>query len=275
MGRPRDTEVAYRRAVEIHESLGASGPAAARYRLKAADELSNLASVYQTTDRPADAERAYRRALEITESLPEGITRRAEFREKVAGLHQKLGWFLARNGQAAGAAEAYGRAVEAAEAAMSGLPGNERLKGVLAGHLNTLAWLLVTEPGALDPKRAVALAERAVTLAPGSGTYLNTLGVARYRNGDWSGAIKSTQESMAGRSGGDANDWFVLAMAHWRRGEKQPARERYQRAVKWMDKHDPHGKDLGRFRAEAAALLGLDDATMPNGTEAFAAEKEN
>jgi serine/threonine protein kinase/Tfp pilus assembly protein PilF len=273
LGRPRDTEVAYRRALEIHESLGASGPAAARYRLMAADELSNLAAVHQTTGRPADAERAYRRALEITESLPEGITRRAEFREKFAGLHQKLGWFLSRNGRVSEAVEAYGRAVEAAEAALAGLPGNDRLKGVLAEHLNRLAWTLATEPAALDPARSVTLTERAVALAPDKGAYQNTLGVARYRAGDWSGAIEASQKSMALRSGGDASDWLVLAMAHWRRGEKQPAREWHDKAIKWLDKNTPNDRDLRRIRDEAAALLGGGGATMPNGRQAFAPER--
>lgn len=59
------------------------------------------------------------------------------------------------------------------------------------------------------------------------------------------------------RNGGDSNDWFVLAMAHWRLGDKDEARRRFDQAVRWMDKNQPTGRDLGRFRAEAARLLGV------------------
>ena len=59
------------------------------------------------------------------------------------------------------------------------------------------------------------------------------------------------------RNGGDSFDWFFLAMAHWRLGEKDKAREWYDRAVRWMDKNPSKNEELRRFRAEAAELLGL------------------
>jgi tetratricopeptide (TPR) repeat protein len=56
---------------------------------------------------------------------------------------------------------------------------------------NALAWFLATcpEPSLRDPRQAVLLAERAVRQAPRDGGYRNTLAVARYRAGDWRGAI--------------------------------------------------------------------------------------
>ena len=59
------------------------------------------------------------------------------------------------------------------------------------------------------------------------------------------------------RKGGDSFDWFFLAMAHWQLGEKDKAREWYDRAVQWMDKNQPKNEELRRFRAEAAELLEL------------------
>ena len=35
-------------------------------------------------------------------------------------------------------------------------------------------------------------------------------------------------------------DWFFLAMARWQLGEKDKAREWYDRAVQWMDKNQPN-----------------------------------
>jgi serine/threonine protein kinase/Flp pilus assembly protein TadD len=143
-----------------------------------------------------------------------------------------------------------------------------------AGNHNNLAWLLATWPGLKlrDPGLAVAHAKKAVELAPGSsapwntlgvaeyrsgaGAAWNTLGVAQYRNGDWKAAVEALMKSVQLRKGGDSFDFFFLAMAHWQLGEKDKARAWYDRAVAWMDKNRPEDRELKRFRAEAAALLG-------------------
>ena len=57
------------------------------------------------------------------------------------------------------------------------------------------------------------------------------------------------------RKGGDGTDWFFLAMAHWHLGDKDQAREWYDRAVQWMEKNKRQDEDLRQFRAEAAELL--------------------
>ena len=41
-------------------------------------------------------------------------------------------------------------------------------------------------------------------------------------------------------------------------GDKEQARLWYDRAVQWMEKNQPQDKELPRFRAEAAALLGIE-----------------
>jgi hypothetical protein len=46
-------------------------------------------------------------------------------------------------------------------------------------------------------------------------------------------------------------------MARWQLGEKEKAREWYDRAVKWMDKNAPADKGFVRWRTEAAELLGI------------------
>jgi tetratricopeptide (TPR) repeat protein len=126
-----------------------------------------------------------------------------------------------------------------------------------AGNHNNLAWFLATWPdlGWRDRGLAVAHAKKAVELDPGSGMFWNTLGVAQYRSGAWKAAIEALMKSVQLRKGGDSFDFFFLAMAHWQLNEK--AREWYDRAVAWMDKNNPQNEELKRFRAEAAALLGL------------------
>ena len=126
--------------------------------------------------------------------------------------------------------------------------------------MNHLAWWLATDPkvGNRDPGRALRLAARAVELAPKS-SHWNTLGVAHFRASDWKAAIHALKRSMDLRKGGDGTDWFFLAMAHWQLGDKPQARSWYEKAIPWMEKNQPKNEELIRFRAEAAALLGVNE----------------
>jgi serine/threonine protein kinase/Tfp pilus assembly protein PilF len=129
------------------------------------------------------------------------------------------------------------------------------------GLLNIAAWNLATSRYSRihDPARAVEIARLAVEKAPQKGIFWNTLGVAYYRAGAWNAAVEALGMSMKLRKGGDGEDWFFLAMAHWQFGERDQARDWYDRAVEWMAKNRPRDGKLKRFRAEAAALLGLAD----------------
>ena len=105
---------------------------------------------------------------------------------------------------------------------------------------NNRAWELANGPGPRrDLERALALAQRAVELAPGEAIYLNTLGVVLYRTGRYAEAIATLERSLAaGRGQSDAFDLFFLAMAHHRLGHQDQARDRYNRAVRWMQQPD-------------------------------------
>jgi superkiller protein 3 len=139
------------------------------------------------------------------------------------------------------------------------------LKPDNANDCNALAWLLVASPTLeyRDPNRAIELAARATELAPRDGNIWNTLGIARYRAGQWQSAIDGLNKAMELRSGGDASDWFFLAMSHWQLGHKEEARMWFDKAVEWTDKNQPKNEELIRFRAEAAELLGITETQDP------------
>jgi serine/threonine protein kinase/WD40 repeat protein len=135
-----------------------------------------------------------------------------------------------------------------------------------AAAQNGLAWFRATCPDARyrDPAQAVALAEKAIALAPADGNIWNTLGVAQYRAGNWPAAIQALDQSMKLRQGGDGRDWFFLAMGHWKQGDQALARKWYARGVRAMAGQTRQDEELRRFRAEAADMLG---AFLPPGSD--------
>jgi tetratricopeptide (TPR) repeat protein len=126
---------------------------------------------------------------------------------------------------------------------------------------NNLAWFLVTCRNAQFryPARAVELARKAVERQPVAYAW-NTLGVALYRADDWKAAIDALEKAEALEPDVSLGiNGFFLAMARWQLGQKEEARTWYDKAVAWMEKIRPKDEGLLRFRAEAAALLGLSD----------------
>jgi hypothetical protein len=111
-----------------------------------------------------------------------------------------------------------------------------------------------------DPPRALELAKKAVELSPKTADYWVTCGGARYRTGDWKGAIADLEKAIGLRTPDhpfNADAGLFLAMAHWQLGEKDQAREWFAKSVQWMWKGTKEDTELKRFRAEAAELLGV------------------
>jgi uncharacterized protein HemY len=129
------------------------------------------------------------------------------------------------------------------------------------------AWFLATCPDLqfCKPDEAVVLAEKASALSPKDPLVSRTLGVALLRAGKYDAATKALEQGMKGCEGGGAVDWFYLAMAQHGLGEKTKARQRFDLAVAWAQKHRPRDPDLTRLRAEAAQVLGLGEKMPPAG----------
>ena len=136
---------------------------------------------------------------------------------------------------------------------------------------NDLAWVCTISPGAVkDYGPVVQLAEKAVAKPPKSWAYLNTLGVVLYRAGRFQAAVERFEEGLKIHGkGGDASDWFYLAMAHQRLGHAEEARRWLDKATQWLDQataKEPTGKsarpltwtqrvEFQRWRQEAEALV--------------------
>ncbi len=133
--------------------------------------------------------------------------------------------------------------------------------------LNNQAWSLAAsaDPQTRDPHAAVELAQEAVKLAPNTADFWNTLGVARYRAGDFEGAIAALQKYRELRtSDAEYGNPFFLAMAHWQLGHKEEAREWFDKGAQWMERQSAPSATLQGFRREAAELLGVIEPQSPS-----------
>jgi hypothetical protein len=114
------------------------------------------------------------------------------------------------------------------------------------------------DPAARSPSEAVRLAEQAVAAEPRNAGYLITLGIARYRAGDFAGAIEALDRGVD-RQEHRGHAAFFLAMAHARLGRHPEAQDWYQKADEWTRAKQPKDAELRRFRGEAAAVLDVAD----------------
>src|SRR5262249_6170045 len=114
---------------------------------------------------------------------------------------------------------------------------------------------LCTLPSVGDPERAIALAKQTLQQSLKDSASWTTLGTALYRAGTGKAALTSLEKAVDLRSSGEALDWFFLAMAHGRLGDKDKATQYYERAIHWMEEHPADSKDLRRIRVEAVTLL--------------------
>jgi WD40 repeat protein len=111
------------------------------------------------------------------------------------------------------------------------------------------------------PGLAVELAEQAVRQAPGKAGYWNTLGIARYRAGQWAAAVQALEQAEKLAPGKHLGfNAFFLALCRHQLGDPVKARDEYDRGVRWYEENRDkrpaiQQQELKAFRAEAEALL--------------------
>jgi tetratricopeptide (TPR) repeat protein len=239
-GQAAEAERSFQEAIQLLEPLVKETPTYPFHRMDLAEALSRLAVFFKDTNRLHESEAARRQAIGHYETLK---TRFPQKRRLLVANYLELASLLWASGRQCEAVEPYRQAFEVD-------PEDPAVN-------NELAWFLATspEPRFRDADRAVRLAKKAVDSRQKSGNYWNTLGVACYRNGDDKAAITALEKAISLRPEADSFDYFFLAMAYWRLGDRDKAQTCFGRAVQWMDKHKPHDDELRRFRAEAEAML--------------------
>lgn len=128
-----------------------------------------------------------------------------------------------------------------------------------ANAQNDYAWELCNgaEPRLRRPGQALDHARRACELDGGNASFRNTLGVACFRAGEYEQCVVELTAACSLPGGGGALDQFFLAMACHELGDAAAAREHYALALADMSLGD---REMERVRAEAGALLGLEES---------------
>ena len=143
---------------------------------------------------------------------------------------------------------------------------HETLNGVRDGiSCNRAAWRVGRSPG-LSKKAyelACEVAQRAVSEKPEHAPWLNTLGVAQYRAGEYANALKTLEKADA-RSGGQfMEDSAFLAMTYHKLGRHAEAAAALDRMRTIMRK-SPYAQKTDRWPIadEAQALIERAEATL-------------
>jgi hypothetical protein len=239
-------------AIALYEKLVRAAPRCEELRAQLAITYDDLLLYLRKNGRVASTLDPLRRIVALRQGLAADFPAQTMHRVSLSYFQAELAELL-EAARPSGAAEAdlmRKRLKETLELILQDQPDNPRA-------CNNLAWMLTSRADASSQsaKRAVELAERAVAGTMTAGTYWNTLGMARYRAGQWKGAAEAIERSMRLSSGGNAHDWLLLAMVHWQLGDHVRAEGLYKRSLEWINKNAAKNHELLRLRAEAAHLL--------------------
>ncbi len=155
------------------------------------------------------------------------------------------------------------------EAALERHRDHPAIREMLAWCSNNMAWNLANGPKSTrDPERALHPFRRAVELNKHKSYYLSALGVVEYRAGHYTKAVATMGRSLAaGHGRDDATDLFFMAMAHYQLGDREKARDCYDRAVRWLAGQKSlsaeEAMDVAAFRTEAEAVLAVPTGELP------------
>jgi tetratricopeptide (TPR) repeat protein len=126
---------------------------------------------------------------------------------------------------------------------------------------NNDAWMVVRSPRQTPEAYAAALkhAEAAVQAAPDNGYFINTLGVAQYRMGQYAEALETLTKSdklNATKNGSIPADVAFLAMVRYRLGQKEEANAMLVRLSAYLrDPRHIRDREAYAFLREAEELI--------------------
>jgi serine/threonine protein kinase/tetratricopeptide (TPR) repeat protein len=241
-----------RRGAEMAEALVAKYQNVPAYSAFLASMHEQIGFVLEHVQRFDQAEDAYRKSLLRFESLVQRYPNYPQYQQGVLRLRLWLGellWFTERRAEAD---------LEFAKALQLG----ERLAPHDPFSAYLYAWLQAdcANPKFRDPGNATQFAGIAIDQMKGIGEGWITLGVAHFRAKKYADAIQALKTGVNLPTVYDiCTAHFFLAMAHWKKGEKEEALRCYEAGVAQLNK-EPEMLEYLRVRDEAATMLGVPQA---------------
>ena len=202
----------------------------------------------------------YDKAIAILANLVQDYPHDVSNRNDLAQAYHNRGLHFQYSGDKQQAREQFQKAAQNYAKSIEECPGTQvTFECPYARSFNNYAWFLATCPQVefRDPAKSIELAQGAVSLAPEQGEYWNTLGVARYRDRQWSEALAALDRSCKLGGGGNAFDFFFMAMAHHQLGQKDKAQLFFTKAIRESDSGATLIEPIHHLRQEADSIAGL------------------
>jgi len=137
-----EAERAFRRALELRESLVAEFPKVPGYRKDLADSYVNLGGLLRAPGRLAEAEQALRRAIELQEVLVVQSPDNPDYRSRLGASLSNLGQLQKDRGELTSALASFQRAIEHQREALRANPSNPAYREYLRNHYGGMAHVL-------------------------------------------------------------------------------------------------------------------------------------
>jgi serine/threonine-protein kinase len=200
IGKFREAEAEFGRAVEVAGEVVADAPREPRPRSELANDLIERASLMTLFGRPKEAEADLRRGLELADALVADFPSVGSYRELQAATRRDLASLLNEKRQTDEARRAYAAAIAAGEALMKECPDYVSYRWNLCVHL---AGLMTLEWGAghmeeaeRASRRALELAEENSARVPGRVDYKSLVAHRRFELADLLASFNRTPEAM-------------------------------------------------------------------------------
>ncbi len=228
-----------------------------------------MGHVYRSQGDIEKATGYYDKAIAVLTTLVEQFPHDVSNRQELALAQHNRGLHFHFSGDKQQAREQFRKATANYAKSIEECPGTQlTYECQYVRSLNNYAWFLASCPQIefRDPAKSIKLAQAAISLAPDQWEYWNTLGVARYRARQWNEALAALDRSCQLGGGGNAFDFFFIAMAYHQLGQKEKADEFYLKAVHDSEGGSPLLEPVHHLRQEADGLLGKRSEPLVKGS---------
>lgn len=260
---PDKAESSFRESLALMRELAIDAPRDFRTKRQLSYSLDQLADVLLSLKKNEESEAASIEAHEVVAELAEQGNQYA-FSKDYAINARKLAERYVQMKKFPDASDFYRKSLELWSKLADEFPDTPDSHQQLSITRNEMAMFLATCPNLAlrDPELAVELASLAVESDSEDEYFESTLGIARYRSGDWQQAVESMAKSREMGLEVEPLDDLYYAMALWQVGRNQESVDLYESVVTLASANDPEANErdepLIALLKETQHLLELD-----------------